>query len=164
MQVRQDLSALNDQAKRAGVETVDSILHVKGHQVWSIEPSATVYAAIDLMAAKRVGALIVMSNIDLVGIVSERDYARKVILQGRSSRQTPVSDIMSSPVITVTPQHTIDQCLRIMTANRIRYLPVLDGSAASGIVSIGDLVSSILSMQAHTIDQLETYISNSYPK
>jgi CBS domain-containing protein len=158
------LTKLSDPTKQAGVETVDSILRTKGRQVWSIAPTATVYEAIALMASKHVGALVVMDEARLVGIVSERDYARKVILQNRSSKQTPVSDIMSSPVSTVTPQCTVEECLRVMTMNRIRHLPVLEGDLVSGTVSIGDLVRSILSMQAHTIDQLETLITNTYPK
>jgi CBS domain-containing protein len=158
------LTQFADPNKQAGVETVASILKVKGGQVWSIAPNATVYAAIALMAEKRVGSLAVQMADELVGIVTERDYARKVILQGKSSKETPVSDIMSSPVLTVTPKHTIDECLRIVTDNRIRHLPVMEQDRVVGLVSIGDLVRSILSMQAHTIDQLETYITNKYPK
>jgi CBS domain-containing protein len=164
MEARPVLSEPNDQTKKAGVETVGSILRFKGDQVWSIGPEATVYNAIALMAEKRVGSLMVLSELDIVGIVSERDYARKVILQGRSSRDTPVCAIMTCPVITVAPERTVAECLRIMTINRIRYLPVMEGSTLLGLVSIGDLVSSILAMQAFTIDQLETYIAGSYPK
>jgi CBS domain-containing protein len=164
MEARPVLAELNDQTRKAGVETVGSILKAKGRHVWSISTDATVYEAIALMAEKQIGALIAMSGTDLVGIVTERDYARKVILRGRSSRDTPVCAIMSCPVVTVTPQHTVDQCLRMMTAGGIRYLPVMGAASVSGIVSIGDLVRSVLSMQAHTIDQLETYIASGYPK
>jgi CBS domain-containing protein len=164
MEARSDLPELNQQAKQGGIETVAAILQRKGHRAWSIAPDATVYSAIALMAEKGVGSLVVMSQTDLVGIISERDYARKVILQGRSSGQTPVSAIMTFPVITITPENTVDQCLRIMSEHRIRYLPVIEDFTVSGIVSMGDLVNSILSMQAHTIDQLQTYITNSYPK
>jgi CBS domain-containing protein len=158
------LTNLSDPAKQAGVETVESLLRVKGRQVWSIAPHATVYDAIALMAGKGVGALVVIDKVALVGIVSERDYARKVILQGRSSRETPVSAIMSSPVITINSGWTVNECLRAMTTNRIRYLPVLEDGVVAGLVSIGDLVRSVLSMQAHTIDQLETLITNTYPR
>jgi CBS domain-containing protein len=158
------LTEFADPRKQAGVETVASILKTKGSQVWSIAPGATVYAAIALMAEKRSGSLAVLVQDELVGIITERDYARKVILQGKSSKETPVAEIMSSPVLTVEPKHTVDQCLRIVTDNRIRHLPVMAEGRVVGLVSIGDLVNSILSMQAHTIDQLETYITNKYPK
>ena len=146
------------------METVASVLKVKGEEVWWIAPSATVYEAIALMAEKRAGALVVIDEAKLVGMVSERDYARKVILLGKSSKQTAVAEIMSYPVITVTPKHTVDECLRLVTLNRVRHLPVVEGNIIRGVVSIGDLVHSVLSMQAHTIDQLETYITNKYPK
>lgn len=144
-------------------ETIASILNCKGSVVWSVAPDATVYDAIALMAEHRVGALLVLSGDRLVGIVSERDYARKVILQGRSSRETPVHEIMTSGVVTVTPDNTVDECMLIMTQERIRHLPVMIQDTVVGIVSIGDLVRSIISVQAHTIHQLHTYISGSYP-
>jgi CBS domain-containing protein len=144
-------------------ETIASILNSKGGAVWSVAPDATVYDAIALMAEHRVGALLVLSGDRLVGIVSERDYARKVILQGRSSRETPVHEIMTSGVVTVTPDNTVDECMLIMTQERIRHLPVMIHDTVVGIVSIGDLVRSIISIQAHTINQLHTYISGTYP-
>lgn len=144
-------------------ETIGSILAGKGRQIWSVAPEATVYDAIAAMMGRGVGALLVIANGILVGIVSERDYARKVILLGRSSRETHVSEIMTQPVITVSASHAVDECMRIMTENRIRHLPVLDRTSVIGVVSIGDLVKSIISSQAQTIGQLHTYISNSYP-
>jgi CBS domain-containing protein len=143
--------------------TIASILGKKGTKIWSVEPEATVYSAIALMAEKGVGAMLVVSDGKLAGIISERDYARKVMLLGRSSKDTLVRDIMTSNVITATPEHTVDDCMRIVTHNHIRHLPVLDGEKLIGIVSIGDLVNSIIEGQAHTIDQLHTYISGQYP-
>ena len=143
-------------------ETIASILKCKSAGIWSVAPSATVYDAIALMADKQVGALLVLSGGQMLGILSERDYARKVILQGRSSKATAVQEIMTRTVVTVSPQHTVDECMRIMTHHRIRHLPVLDGDGVVGVVSIGDLVRSIISEQADTIDQLHTYIAGSY--
>ncbi len=163
MDAHRKLEELADSKRQAAVETVASILQTKGRDVWSITPQATVYEAIALMAEKRVGSLVVWDR-TLSGIISERDYARKVILQGKSSRDTFVSEIMTSPVITVTSKHTIPDCLRIVTDFRIRHLPVIDEERLTGLISIGDLVRAVLSMQAHTIDQLETYITNKYPK
>ncbi|HEY1242447.1 MAG TPA: CBS domain-containing protein [Bryobacteraceae bacterium] len=164
MKAQPEIAKLAEPQKHAGVETVAAILKRKGTGVWSIPPDAMVYDAIAMMAEKGIGALVILSEGELIGIVSERDYARKVILQGRASRETAVSEIMSSPVIAAKPEDTVDHCLRLMIANRIRHLPVIDTGRVSGMVSIGDLVVSTLSMQAHTIDQLETYIANRYPK
>ena len=144
-------------------ETIGSILRNKGSEIWSVAPNATVYDAIALMAQKSVGAALVISEGRLVGIVSERDYARKVILQGRSSKDTRVEEIMTSSLVTVTPENTVDECMRIITKNRIRHLPVLDKGDLVGIVSIGDLVNAVIADQAHTIDQLHTYIGSKYP-
>jgi CBS domain-containing protein len=164
MNAQPKLTDLADPKRQAAVETVSSILREKGCEVWSIAPEATVYEAISLMAEKRAGALAVTSGSELTGIISERDYARKVILQGKSSKHTPVADVMSSPVITVTPRHTVPECLRMVTELRIRHLPVVDEGRLCGLISIGDLVRSVLAMQAHTIDELATYIANKYPK
>jgi CBS domain-containing protein len=138
---------------------VGTLLHNKSGEVWSLDPSASVYDAIRLMAEKSVGALLVMRDGKLIGIVSERDYARKVVLQGRNSHDTPIADIMSSPVLTVTPAHTIEECMRIVTEQRFRHLPVIDGDRVVGIVSIGDLVNWVLTEQQETIRHLEAWIS-----
>jgi CBS domain-containing protein len=144
-------------------EIIASLLSNKDRRIWSVSPDATVYDAIELMAEKAIGALLVISEGTLVGIISERDYARKVILHGRSSKDTPVREIMTSSLITVTPEHTVDECMRIVTQHRIRHLPVLDGDRLVGVISIGDLVNAIIAAQAHTIDQLHTYITGRYP-
>lgn len=164
MQSQPKLIEFADPKQQAGIETVAAILQTKGRDVWSIAPDATVYEAIALMAEKHCGSLVVLVNHELVGMISERDYARKVILQGKSSKHTPVGEVMSSPVLTVTPRDTVHGCLHLVTRHRIRHLPVLEQGRVVGLVSIGDLVNSILSMQAHTIDQLETYITSNYPK
>ena len=139
-------------------DTVASVLRHKGSQVWSIGPDASVYDAIALMAGKGVGALLVIDRASLVGILSERDYARKVILQGRASKDTRVADIMTTPVISVTPAHTVHQCMEMVTANRIRHLPVVDAGKVVGIVTIGDLVRKIVATHEETIHHLHEYI------
>lgn len=135
------------------------LLDTKGRQVWSIEPEAPVLDAIRLMAERRIGAVPVMHGTQLLGIVSERDYARKVILMGRSSANTPVRDIMSTPVSTVAPDEAVHRCMSIMTEQRIRHLPVLEHGKVVGIVSIGDLVKAVIEEQQETINQLERYIA-----
>ena len=139
-------------------DTVSSILRHKGHDVWSVSPDDSVLQAMSLMADKDIGALVVTADETLVGIVSERDYARKVVLQGKSSRDTPVRDIMSSPVVSVSPNHTVDDCMRIVTTKRIRHLPVVQGEKVVGVVSIGDLVRKVISTQGETIQYLQEYI------
>ncbi len=144
-------------------ETVRAILNTKGRAIWAVAPDATVYDALSLMAEKDVGALVVVSEAHLVGMFSERDYARKVILMGRSSKEMLVKEIMTGPVISVTPDHTVEECMRIMTVNRVRHLPVADADLLVGMISIGDLVNAIISQQADTIKALSAYISGGYP-
>ncbi|PZN32117.1 MAG: histidine kinase [Proteobacteria bacterium] len=137
---------------------VRDLLAAKGSEVWSVEPEAPVLEAIHLMADKCVGALPVMQGDELLGMVSERDYARKVILLGRSSAETPVWQIMSAPVITATLDDSVEHCMSVMTERRIRHLPVVDDGKVVGIVSIGDLVKAVIEEQRRTIDELERYI------
>ena len=142
------------------MKTVAQILGSKPYQaVHTIEPTASVYEAVKLMADKNVGALVVTERGKVVGIVSERDYARKVVLLARSSQDTPLSEIMSSPVMYVRPDQTSEECMVLMTENRLRHLPVIDGGRLLGIISIGDLVKDIIAEQRFTIEQLEHYIS-----
>jgi CBS domain-containing protein len=145
------------------METVGSMLRHKGSDIFWLSPEATVYDAVAMMADKGVGALLVLSGGKLTGIVSERDYARKVILKGKHSHEMQVKEIMTSPVFTVTPEHSVEDCMRIITAHRIRHLPVMEGDALVGMISIGDVVRSIISSQAHAIDQLSGYIEGRYP-
>jgi len=144
-------------------EKIVSILNSKDDHIWSIGPDETVYDAIALMADKRIGALLVVAEGRLIGIITERDYARKVILHGRSSRDTKVRDIMTSSLVTVTPDYTVDECMRLVTEHRIRHLPVLDNDRLVGLISIGDLVNSIIEAQAQTINHLHSYITGGYP-
>jgi CBS domain-containing protein len=138
--------------------TVRHLLDHKGQAIYCIEPEDPVLEAIQLMADHHIGALMVMKGKELVGILSERDYARKVILLGRSSTETPAWQIMSSPVHTVTPEHSLEDCMRLVTEKRIRHLPVVDGGHVIGMISIGDLVKAVIQDQQHTIEQLESYI------
>jgi CBS domain-containing protein len=141
------------------MHTVGQILRKKGHDIWSVGPDTTVYEALQMMADKNVGALVVLENGELVGIFSERDYARKIVLQGKTSRQTAVSEIMTSRVNCVHPEQTTDECMALMTAKHIRHLPVLDeDDRLVGVISIGDVVKAIISDQEFVIEQLENYI------
>jgi CBS domain-containing protein len=140
------------------MNTVKKLLEAKGQNVWSISPEASVFEAIKLMAEKRIGALLAMEDDHLVGIMSERDYARKVVLKGKSSKKTPVKDIMTSRVYFVKPERTIEECMALMTDKRIRHLPVMDEERLVGVISIGDVVKAIISEQEFIIDQLESYI------
>jgi len=140
------------------MKRVKDILAVKGQDVWSIEPDASVYDAMKLMADKEIGALMVMEGTKLVGLISERDYARKVILQGRASRTTQVKEIMTTRVVYTHPQQNIEECMAVMTEKRVRHLPVIDEERLVGVISIGDLVKSIISEQQFIIEQLERYI------
>lgn len=145
-------------------DKIDMLLQTKErNRVVSVAPDHSVYEAIEKMAAEGIGAVLVTSEDRLIGILSERDYARKVILKGHSSKQTLVREIMTSPVVFVTPKNTVDECMSIMTNHRFRHLPVVEEGTAVGVVSIGDLVRWIISGQAQTIQELEGYISGRYP-
>ncbi len=141
------------------MQTVDHLLRAKGSHVYSVAPSDFVLRAIEIMADHHLGALLVMNQGTLIGIVSERDYARKVILQNRSSHDTPVSEIMTSPPVTVTPRDTVHHCMQLMTEGRFRHLPVVDSGRVMGILSIGDLVKAVMEEQTLQIEQLERYIA-----
>ena len=141
------------------MQTVDHLLRNKGGQLYSVAPTDFVLRAIEIMAEHHLGALLVMNKGTLMGIVSERDYARKVILQNRSSHDTPVSEIMTSPAVTVTPRDTVHHCMQLMTERRFRHLPVVDSGRVVGILSIGDLVKAVMEEQSAQIEQLERYIA-----
>ncbi len=142
---------------------INEILSYKSSQLWTVSPDATVFDAIQIMAERNVGAVLVMASDKLVGIATERDYTRKVALKGKSSRDTKVSEIVTTPPITVTPGHTVEECMKLMTTHRVRHLPVIDGDKVTGLVSIGDLVNWIINAQSVTIHQLESYITGHYP-
>jgi CBS domain-containing protein len=144
-------------------EPIAWLLSQKGRAVWSISPESTVYEAIDWMSKANIGALMVLSAEKLVGIISERDYARKVILKGRQSRETRVREIMSMPVFCVAPETSIDECMRVMASRLVRHLPVLEDERVVGMISMGDLVKWIISSHEQTIHQLENYIGGTYP-
>jgi signal-transduction protein with cAMP-binding, CBS, and nucleotidyltransferase domain len=144
-------------------EPVLSLLRKKSSTIWTIGPDASVYDAVALMADKRVGALPVVYAGRLAGIISERDYARKIILHGRNSRETKVREIMVDPVLFVTPQKSVEDCMRLMTERRVRHLPVVEGETVTGIISIGDVVNWIMTSQEETIQHLQSYIAGGYP-
>ena len=141
------------------MKIVSDILNSKGHDVWAVKPDDTVFDSLKLMAEKEVGALLVMDQDRLVGIVTERDYARKVILEGKSSKDSSVAEVMTKHVLCVTPERTVDECMALMTDKRARHLLVVDHKRVIGLVSIGDLVKALLSEQKVLIDQLQHYIS-----
>lgn len=143
--------------------TIESILGNKSRSIWSVSPDATVYDAIAMMAEKNVGALLVMDNDNLAGIISERDYSRKVMLKGKTSRNSFVHEIMTTELTTAHPRETVEECLRFMTEKRIRHLPVVSEGKLLGVISIGDLVKQVISVQSATLEQLKDYISGGYP-
>ena len=141
------------------MKSVSDILKNKGNDIWSVKPENTVYESLQLMADKGIGSLLVMDGEKLVGIVTERDYARKVILEGKSSKNSSVAEVMTTRVLCVSPERTVDECMALMTDKRARHLPVLDHKRVIGVVSIGDLVKALISEQQVLIDQLQHYIS-----
>jgi len=144
--------------------TVRDILQTKGEVVWTTQPATSVYDAIRVMGEKNIGALVVVEKGEVVGVLSERDYSRKVVLQGRTSRDTLVNDILSRPAITVRRKDTIEKCMQLMTSQRIRHLPVVsDDNRPIGLISMGDLVNWVMQSQRHTIMQLQGYITGDYP-
>lgn len=144
------------------MHTVKELLREKGHQVWTIAPKATVYEALELMAAKNIGSLVVVENGDVTGVFTERDYARKVILKGRSSKTTTVAELMTVDVLYVSPEDTIENCMALMTDKRLRHLPVMLEGKLAGVVSIGDIVRVIISEREFTIRELERYITGGH--
>jgi CBS domain-containing protein len=145
------------------MDTAKSVLDRKGRRIWHVTPETSVYDALELMSEKEIGALLVMSGSLLLGILSERDYARKIILKGKSSRDTSVAEIMTSPPIVAGPDQRVEECMRLMTVHRVRHLPVVENGTVMGVVSIGDLVNWIISRQEEQIQQLHQYIAGSYP-
>ena len=142
--------------------TIAQLLNAKGDQIWSVEPKATIFEALEIMSEKEIGALLVMEDGKLTGIFSERDYARKVILKGKSSKETPVGELMTKKVFYIDPQKNINDCMAMMTAKRIRHVPVIEDNQVVGIVTIGDVVNQIISEQEVTINHLENYITGSH--
>lgn len=141
------------------MKSVSDILNAKGHDIWAVKPDDTIFDSLQLMADKGIGALLVMDGEKLIGIVTERDYARKVILEGKSSKSSPIADIMTSKVLCVSPERTVEECMVLMTDKRARHLPVVDDERVVGVLSIGDLVKAVISEQQTLIDQLQHYIS-----
>ena len=144
------------------MKSVEKVLRTKGSQAWHIAPQATVYEALQLMSEKEIGSILVLEEGEVVGIFTERDYARKLILKGKFSKDTAVRELMTQDVLYVEPQNTIEDCMVLMTKNRVRHLPVMDNGKLAGIVSLGDMVKHIISEQESTIAQLEKYITGSY--
>ena len=142
--------------------TIAQLLNAKGDQIWSVEPKATIFEALEIMSEKEIGALLVMEDGKLTGIFSERDYARKVILKGKSSKETLVEELMTKKVFYIDSQNTINDCMAMMTAKRIRHVPVIEDNQVVGIVTIGDVVNQIISEQEDTINHLENYITGSH--
>ena len=142
--------------------TIAQLLNTKGDQIWSVEPKATIFEALEIMSEKEIGALLVMEDGKLTGIFSERDYARKVILKGKSSKETLVEELMTKKVFYIDSQNTINDCMAMMTAKRIRHVPVIEDNQVMGIVTIGDVVNQIISEQEVTINHLENYITGSH--
>jgi CBS domain-containing protein len=145
------------------METIRPLMKEKSGRVWTATPDMTVFDALELMAEKEVGALPVLAGGMLVGMISERDYARKVILKGKASRETPVAEIMAEIAVTVTPETTVEQCMLLMTHHRVRHLPVLENGELWGVISLGDLVNWVIQSQRQTIRHLNEYISGAYP-
>lgn len=143
--------------------TVRDILQTKGGKVWTTSPQCTVYDAIGLMGEQNIGALVVIDGNEVLGVLSERDYSRKIVLQGRTSRGTLVGDILSRPAITVSESDSIETCMKLMTSRRIRHLPVVEDGKLAGLISMGDLVNWVIQTQRHTIQQLHGYIAGEYP-
>ena len=142
------------------MKIIKELLEEKGRNVWSIGPDANVYDALKLMAENEIGSLIVLEDNRTIGIITERDYARSVVLRGRASKDTPVREIMTSRPICATPDQTVEECMALITERRVRHLPVIDGDELIGLISIGDLVKSIISEQKFIIEQLEHYINS----
>lgn len=142
--------------------TIDAILSQKSGEVFTISPDATVLEAVQLMAEKNVGALVVVENGQLVGLVSERDYTRKIVLHGKRSRETPVREIMSTNLTVIHPHEPVENCLRMMTEKRVRHLPLVDNGKVRGVISIGDLVKHVISCQSAALEHLESYITGGY--
>ena len=149
--------------KRCYAGTVRELLETKGNDVWTISPDEQVFMALKLMAKKNVGALVIMGSGRVIGLMSERDYARKIILVGKTSREAKVNEIMSRPVMTVSPDESVEECMALMTERYLRHLPVVEDARLVGLVSIGDLVKQVIIYQAHRISQYEGYIAGNYP-
>jgi len=145
------------------LDTVESVLSQKRGSIWTVAPESTVYDALAMMADREIGSLLVMSGGKLIGLISERDYARKIALMGRSSKETTVAEVMSTDPVSVTPRDTVSKCMELMTDRRRRHLPVIDGDRVIGVLSIGDLVNWIVKSHEKTIEQLHSYIAGAYP-